>query len=188
MEKITKDTVVSTTEAAAVLGVTARRVQQLVQDGTLKTAEGKRGKLNLADAVKGYFTFLTKDTANMEASEAKAERKKKIAEASLKESKAKIAELEVKEIEGKMHLANDVEVLTNDLIYSIRSALIALPGRLAVDVAAVNTPAEASEIIKREVYAVMRELAGYRYDAEKYEERVKERMEWELENEETNEQ
>ncbi len=33
--------------------------------------------------------------------------------------------------------------MTEDLIYTIRGSLMALPGRLAVDVAAVATPAEA---------------------------------------------
>lgn len=56
---------------------------------------------------------------------------------------------------------------------------MALPGRLAVDVAVVKKPAEAAEIIRKEVHAIMRELANYRYDPEKYEERVRERRKWE---------
>ena len=56
---------------------------------------------------------------------------------------------------------------------------MALPGRLAVDVVDAQTPAEASEIIRREVYAVMNELSRYRYDPKKYEERVRTRKNWE---------
>jgi hypothetical protein len=55
---------------------------------------------------------------------------------------------------------------------------MALPGRLAVDVASCDTPAEASDVIRREVYKIMRELAGYHYDPKKYEERVRERRDW----------
>lgn len=77
-----------------------------------------------------------------------------------------------------MHRAEDVAALTEDLVYTIRGALNALPGRLAVDVAAVSTPAEASEVIRKEVSKVMRELAGYHYDPKKYEERVRERRDW----------
>ena len=71
-----------------------------------------------------------------------------------------------------------VAALTEDLVYTIRGALNALPGRLAVDVAAVSTPAEASEVIRKEVSKVMRELAGNHYDPKKYEERVRERRDW----------
>lgn len=185
MEKITKDTLVSTTEVAVVVGLSARRIQQLVQDGTLTSIHGK---INLADAVKSYLKYQMRDLDKLDEDTAKAERIKKTAEASLKKSKAKVAEYEVQEIEGKMHLAGDVETLTEDMIYTIRAALLALPGRLAVDVAASNSPAEASEIIKREVYAVMRELANYHYDPEKYEERVRERMAWEAEKESEDEE
>ena len=73
----------------------------------------------------------------------------------------------------------DVAAMTEDLIYTVRGSLMALPGRLAVDVAAVTTPAEAAEIIRKEVHALMRELANYQYDPEKYEERVRERRKWE---------
>ena len=83
-------------------------------------------------------------------------------------------------MKGKMHRAEDVEAMTSDLVYAIRGALIALPGRLAVDVAAVESPAEASEIIRKEVYKVMRELANYRYDPQKYEELVRERRDWDI--------
>ena len=90
----------------------------------------------------------------------------------------KIAKLEAEELKGTMHRAEDVAALTEDLVYTIRGALNALPGRLAVDVAAVSTPAEASEVIRKEVSKVMRELAGYHYDPKKYEERVRERRDW----------
>ena len=89
-----------------------------------------------------------------------------------------IAKLEAEELKGTMHRAEDVAALTEDLVYTIRGALNALPGRLAVDVAAVSTPAEASEVIRKEVSKVMRELAGYHYDPKKYEERVRERRDW----------
>ena len=79
---------------------------------------------------------------------------------------------------GKMHRSEDVEAMTADLIYTIRGSLLALPGRLAVDVAAVKTPAEAAEVIRREVALLMQELTQYRYDPKKYEERVRKRMDW----------
>lgn len=89
-----------------------------------------------------------------------------------------VCDLEYPAFAAWMHRAEDVAALTEDLVYTIRGALNALPGRLAVDVAAVSTPAEASEVIRKEVSKVMRELAGYHYDPKKYEERVRERRDW----------
>ena len=78
-----------------------------------------------------------------------------------------------------MHRSEDVAAMTEDLIYTIRGSLMALPGRLAVDVTAVQTAAEAADIIRTEVFMLMQELSQYRYDPQKYEERVRDRMKWE---------
>ena len=83
-----------------------------------------------------------------------------------------------------MHRSEDVAALTEDLLYTVRTALLALPGRLAVDVAGTSSAAEAAEIIKKEVYIIMQELSDYRYDPEKYAQRVKERMDWRAEYDE----
>ena len=173
-QKITEDTEVNTTELASVLGLSGRRVQQMIQDGTLLTVA--KGRLRLADAVQRYIKFISADPVDEE--DAKIEKGRRKAEATMKASKATIARLEAQELQGKMHRSEDVAAMTEDLIYTIRGALNALPGRLAVDIVTANTPAEASEIIRKEVYKVMRELAGYRYDPKKYEERVRERRDW----------
>lgn len=172
--KITDETEVSSTELATVLGLTVRRVQQLGQDGTTPTV--RRGKYLLADSVQRYIRFIQDGPADEDAKAV--ERKKAEAEASLKAAKARVAELEAAELEGKMHRSEDVAAMTEDLIYTIRGALMALPGRLAVDVATASTAAEASDVIRREVHKVMRDLAGYRYDPKAYEERVRERRDW----------
>ena len=77
-----------------------------------------------------------------------------------------------------MHRCEDVEAVMTDLVYSIRSMLVALPGRLAVDVSSAATAAEASDIIRAEVYKILEELAGYKYDPEVYARRVRDREGW----------
>lgn len=168
---------VTTTELAAILGVTARRIQQMAQDGTIVPV--RRGYFLLGDAVQRYINFLSKPVLSED--EAKIELTKRKSEASLKSSKAIMARMEAEEMQGKMHRAEDVEAFTEDLIYTMRGALLALPGRLSVDVAAVDTPAEAAEVIRKEVHNVMRELAAYRYDPEKYAQRANERRGWSAE-------
>lgn len=181
-EKITDNTEVSTTELASILGVTARRVQQMAQDGTIATV--KRGSFNLADSVQRYITFLSSKDKDISGQD----KARQDAEVSIKKAKAVIAVMEAQELQGKMHRSEDVAAMTEDLIYAIRGMLVALPGRLAVDTAAAETPAETSEIIRKEVYKAMSELAEYKYDPKKYEERVRERKAWDMSESDTDDE
>ena len=108
--------------------------------------------------------------------EDKIEKARRMADARIKASKAVVADLQVKEMQGKMHRSEDVAAMTEDLIYAVRGALIALPGRLSVEVAAISDPAEVSAVIQREVYKIMEDLSTYQYDPKKYGERVRARM------------
>ena len=173
--KITSETEVSTTELACVLGITGRRIRQLSEDGQLEKAS--KGRFLLCESVQCYIAALSKGGASED--DRKMQKAIRAADVTLKASKAQIAKMEADELRGKMHRSEDVAAMTEDLIYTIRGSLMALPGRLAVDVAATATPAEAAEIIRKEVHALMRELANYQYDPEKYEERVRERRKWE---------
>lgn len=186
--KINSDTIVGTTEIACILGVTGRRVRQLAEDGVIEKI--KEGRFNLANTIQKYVDFIVNDKKSEEEQEEEnsLNLKKLKSEADLKKSKAKIEKLKADELEGKMHRSEDVEAMTTDLVYAVRGMLIALPGRLAVDVADVKNAAEASEIIKKEVYAIMHELSRYEYDPLKYEERVRERLRWDSVGEEDDEQ
>lgn len=172
--KISDTTEVSVSELAAVLGLSANRIYQMTMDGILQKIG--RGRFCLADSVQRYVGFITKEPVTED--EQKMEKARRMAEVQLKASKAKIVGLEADELQGKMHRSEDVEAMTADLLYAVRGALIALPGRLAVDVAQADTAAEASEIIRQEVNKVLSEIAQYKYDPLKYEERVRQRMDW----------
>ena len=62
--------------------------------------------------------------------------------------------------------------------FTIRGLIIALPGRLAVDTAAVETAAETSVIIRRECNAILDELANFKYDPVAFHKMVMERQKW----------
>ena len=173
-EKITDESEVSTTELATVLGITARRVQQLAQDGTLPTV--KKGRFLLADSVQRFIRVSTATPVDEE--DVKLEKARRKSEVQIKASKAMVAKLEAEELKGTMHRAEDVAAITEDLIYTFRSFMVALPGRVAVDVSACDTPAEVSDVLRREVNKGLRELASYHYNPKKYEERVRERRDW----------
>ena len=121
--KITTDTEVSSSELACVLGITARYVRQLTEDGQLEKI--KQGRYALCASVQKYIDSREAVTED----DAKLEKAKRAAEVTLKTSKAHIAKMEADELRGKMHRSEDVEAMTADLIYSIRGSLLALPGK-----------------------------------------------------------
>ena len=161
MPNPTNNKLVDSKTIAALFDMTPRRVQQLTKDGVI--AAVKEGNANGREPSK-------KDS--------EIEGRRLEAEADLKRSKADIAALQLSELEGTMHRSEDVEAVMTNLVYNIRSMLVALPGRLAVDVTGAATPAEASEIIRTEVYKILTELAGYKYDPEVYARRVRDREGW----------
>ena len=163
---------------AALFDLTPRRIQQLTKEGIITaTKEGNANRYDLLPTIQKYIRYLTAKANGREPSkkDAEIEGRRLEAEADLKRSKADIAALQLKELEGTMHRS---EAVMTDLVYSIRSMLVALPGRLAVDVSSAATAAEASDIIRAEVYKILEELAGYKYDPEVYARRVRDREGW----------
>jgi len=175
--KITVETEVSSAELACVLGITGRRIRQLGEDGQL--SKTGTGTYKLVESVQKYIAIAARARNEPTEEEKKRETQRLTAETSLKQSKALKASLEVKELQGKMHRSEDVAAMTEDLIYTIRSMYLSLPGRLAVDTHESASSAEAAEIIRKTVHSDMKELSKYKYDPEKYAERVRERMQWE---------
>ena len=181
----TEKNLVKVDTIAKIFQVTVRRVQQLTQDGVIKTEEVKQGKRTIRrydqiPTIMQYIKYLN-DKANGREKKtgiSDKEEEKLQAEIDMKKAKAKIAQLELDELEGRMHSADDVESMTTDLCLAVRSALLSLPGRLSVDMAEVETAAEASEIIKREVNDILEELSRYEYDPKEYRRRVRERQGW----------
>lgn len=169
-----------TSKMAELFELSARRIQQLTQDGILKTHDTPAGRrYNVGEATKDYIKYLRQQIDKKQGSQNnKLETDKLQAEVDIKNAKARVAELQLAELEGTMHRAEDVEAMTTDLVFSIRSALMAMPGRLAVDTAELETPAETSARIQEEVNEVLLSLSQYQYDPEEYKKRVKDRQGW----------
>ena len=166
---------VKTADVCAMTGKSNQWIGQLTSQGTLNKTQTAYGSLyDLTDTVRAYCKTI--ESRNDKNKVDEVEYEKREAEAKLKKSKATIAALDALERTGKMHRSEDVAAMTADLIYTIRGALLALPGRLAVDMVGVTDAAEASDLIRREVFQIMEELSRYKYDSEKYKERVRERL------------
>ena len=165
---------------AKIFGVSTRRVEQLKAEGIIK-GEGRPTKYDLIPTVQVYIKYLS-DKANgreKKRTDAELETSKLEAESRYKTAKAEMAELELQELQGELHRASDVEAITTGHVMFLRSMLMALPGALAVDLAAIDKPAEAADRIRQEVNSILNRLANYRSDPEEYKKRVRERQGWE---------
>lgn len=174
----TKQNLQETPVIAKLFGITDRRVQQLAKDGVLPVAGKRPYKFDLLPTIQAYIRYLNDRLASggKDKEYTTAEFDKLRAEANIKQSKDKIAEMQLKELEGKMHRSEDVEAVMEDLVFTIRSMILALPGRCAMDVAQAANAAEASAVIRAECNKILNELAGYKYDPEEYQRRVKDRQ------------
>ena len=176
-EKITKETTVGLSELAVVLGLTSKQVRNLAEDGII--VQDDKNKYPLCRNVQAYMTYRSSRAPSED--DLKFEKARRGAELKLRAAKADRASLEAGELKGSMHRSDDIREITEDMLYAIRNGLMALPGRLAVDVVGCRNAAEAYDVIKREAHALMREFAEYRYDPERYREAVRRRMEWSAE-------
>lgn len=164
---------------AKIFGVSTRRVEQLKTEGIIR-GQGKPTKYDLLPTIQAYIKYLS-DKANgreKKETDAQLETEKLSAEKRIKEAKAEMAELELQELKGELHRSEDVEAITTDHVMFVRSMLMAMPGKLAVDLASIQTAPEAAERIKREVHSILERLSNYRYDPNEYKRRVRERQGW----------
>lgn len=177
MANVKQFELVNSATIAACLGLTERRVRQLVDESVISATKRSNAlKFDLVKTVNDYVAYIREETAckvSQDVNERKA-----IAEAEYRETKVAQEKLKLAELEGTMHRSDDVRAATEQLVYTIRSMLVAFPGRLAVDVAAVKSAPEAESLIRDEVNLVLAELAEYHYDPEVYERMVRDRQGW----------
>lgn len=167
---------VKLSDLVTLLSVSKQYIGELVAQGTIIKTETKYGPMyNLMDSVKLYMDSRAEKIKKTE-EEKKLDKAKSAAEVKLKVAKAAITELQAKELQGKMHRAEDVQLFTQGMIDMIKSALISLPGQLAVDASLCETAEEAQILIKDAVKEILREISEFDYDPEKYEALVRERQ------------
>ena len=180
MEKITEQTEVSVKELAMILGLSVRRVHQLRENG-LFTKTGK-GCFNLMDAVHAYIEHTAAIAAEKKAAAMdETVTEKRTADIALKKKRAaktdvdaesKRLDNEMKRLrldEMRMQLCpyKAFEFIYGEHCIALKQRMLAMPGRLAVDVHAAGSAAECAELIKQEVNAALTELSEQKFDKEK---------------------
>lgn len=170
---------ITTKELADKLGVTDQWIRDLSDRGILNPAETSSGGTRYFDTETALLEYIAYQKDQIDNATDKAT-KDLIAQQELrfKRARADKMELEIAELSGQLHRTEDVEAITSEIIAGMRSAMLALPGRLAVDAAEAKTASEASAVIKAGVDETLNALAGYKYDPAAYAKRVRERQKW----------
>lgn len=178
----------STQVIARIFGVSTRRVEQLKTEGVIK-GEGRPIKYDFIPTIMAYIKFLSDKAYGREKKENVSEKleKKLDAEIKWKQAKADKSKLELDELKGTLHRAEDIEKLTNELVFAVRAMLLALPGRVAMDLAAIDTAPEVSAYLSRHVAVLLDELATHEYSPDAYAALVREREGWTSGDEENGE-
>ncbi len=174
---------------ARLFGKTTRRIQQLTQDGILPTEETPSGRrYDILPTIKRYIKYLEERAEKQQPQSVTDKLEKKLdAEIKYKQAKADKAKLELDELKGTMHRAADIEKLTNELVFAVRSMLLALPGRVAMDLAAIDTAPEVSQYMSRHISLLLDELATHEYNPDLYKQLVREREGWQADNDDDDE-
>lgn len=171
----------SSNELSKFFGVSVRQIQRLALDGIIEPVSNERPyRFQMETVCPQYCQYLA-DKASAGSQRqiiADLEEEKLRSESRIKKARAEIAELQAQELSGKLHRAEDVEAITTDHVLFLRSMLMAMPGKLAVELAGNHTAAEQSERVRQEVYFLLNQLANYRYDPDVYRKRVLERQRW----------
>lgn len=177
MVNVNEKNMITSRALGTLLSLTSERVRQLEDEGIFQS-EVKSGKkyFDMTASVQSYIQHLKDKAAGT--GDALTEEQMALADLRYKTARAGKMELELQELQGTMHRAEDVELITGDVIAKIRAAFLALPGRLAVDTADAKTPKETSAIIKAAVDEILNDTAAYKYDENAYRQQVMEREKW----------
>ena len=137
---------------AKLVGCSQPYISKLVRQGRIPRhaggideAEGRRALAQVADVTATPTSF------------AEAQRRWRLATAQLRE-------LELRQKEGGLVYAADVRREVERTFMNVRTALLALPVKLAPCLSAAKTPAEVSELLRCEIYSVLQHLADHAAD------------------------
>ena len=164
---------VSSGVIAEQLGVTRRTVTRLATAGVLTSKKDDRGHFTFdpAKAAEEYEAYVNGSEAAGGPKDWNIENKK--ADTRNKRIKGDMLQLEYDEMRGRYHRSEFVRDAVNDLIFAVRSMVLALPGKLGPTVAEIDDVAVCVDAIKRECNALLEELASYEYQPEYYRERLR---------------
>lgn len=147
--------VVNQKELAQCLGITSRRVRALREEGLFQSEENVRG-YRLENCVQEYIEY----KVNAELGRSALISKEKV-QAEHEEVKRQISLLKLRKLRRELHEAADVEYYLTDMLLRFKNRLLALPSKMAMEVAGVNDINQIMQTIQKNLYDALEELSEY---------------------------
>lgn len=150
---------------AWIFGVTVRRVQQITQEGIIKTTKvpGEGSRYELVPTIKMYIKYLSDKSRGKNRSEKEIElRQQKLeAEIALKESQGEIHRIKAEIAAGKYIDVNEVALDYQKFFVIFKRFALGIPSRLVSMISDSLEPLEARRVEKEMVAEVKRMLHAF---------------------------
>lgn len=147
--------IVNQKELAQCLGISSRRVRQLREEGLFQLSKADKG-YNLEKSIQEYVEYKVNAETGRRASISKEQ-----VQAEHEEVKMKISQLKLRKLRRELHEAADVEAFLTAMLLRFRNRLLAVPSKLAMQVAGENDINTIIQVIRKEMLAVLEELSAY---------------------------
>ena len=138
------------------LGISTRRIRQLREDGVFKKRDGTAAGYSLEECIQEYIEYKVNAETGRRTSISKEE-----AQAEHEEVKKQISVLKLRKLRRELHEASIVEYFLTDMLVRFRKHLMAIPPRLAMQVAGEEDIGVLTETIRKEMYKALEELSDY---------------------------
>ena len=147
--------IVNQKELAQCLGISSRRIRQLREEGLFQLSKADKG-YNLEKSIQEYVEYKVNAETGRRASISKEQ-----VQAEHEEVKMKISQLKLRKLRRELHEAADVEAFLTAMLLRFRNRLMAVPSKLAMQVAGENDMNTIIQVIRKEMLAVLEELSAY---------------------------
>ena len=136
-------------ELAVMLGLTSRRISQLVQDGVIE--KEMRGVFHFPSVIEDYYRWKYSAEEVLDLKKEKALHE---------EVKREISEIKLAKLRHEMHTASAVKIVMTEMLTNLRTQLLGLPSILAPKLAG-RKQEEIQEIISCYIEEKLNELSDY---------------------------
>lgn len=145
-------------ELASCIGISARQVRNLKQQGLFELPAGKN-KYNLSECVQEYIAFKVEDETGRRVGISK-ER----VSAEHEEIKKQISKIKLRKLKREVHEASDVEAFLTDMLIRFRNKLLTLPPKIAISIVGEKDVNEIIKAVEKMVNDALSELSQYNPD------------------------
>ena len=142
-------------ELAACLGITARHLRRLKEQGLFQIPENTR-KYPLTKCVREYIEFKIEDETGRKASISKDK-----VSAEHEEIKKQISKIKLRKLRRELHEAVDVEAFLSNMLIQFRNKLLMLPPKIAVCVIGEKDINAVIKTVEKMINDVLGELSNY---------------------------